>query len=476
MVEMEMEEMDLLEYWEIIVRRRWMILGLFVAAVVIALVLSLSMEPVYEATTTLMVQEQSSTAQALLFDSLGALPRNATQNYVEILKSRRILDQVKAEVGMDEVTQTWILDRLTIQTVQGTDILRVSMQSTDPQQAQRFVNALADKFIEWNRDTRREEMRSAREFIEAQLVTVSAELTRAEEALLSYREEERALAPSAETVAKLEQIAKLEAQLADVQISRSEINERVLQVRRQLQNQDETLLSSTTIANNPLVMEYQTRLVDLEIRLSGARERYTANHPEILALNAEIEDVRSKLSQQVERIVSTETHSRNPIHQQLYGSLVSLEVELLALNSREEALKSILAREEQALSTLPNKELELARLMRDTRVLEEIYVMLMQRNEETRIAEAMQTASVQVVDYAVEPKSPIKPRIKLNMAIAGVLGIFIGVGLAFLLAFVDNTIKTKEEVETLLGLPVLAQIPDLTRVVPSYGKRHARRE
>ena len=62
------------------------------------------------------------------------------------------------------------------------------------------------------------------------------------------------------------------------------------------------------------------------------------------------------------------------------------------------------------------------------------------------------------------------------MAIAGVLGIFIGVGLAFLLAFVDNTIKTKEEVETLLGLPVLAQIPDLTRVVPSYGKRHARRE
>ena len=117
--------------------------------------------------------------------------------------------------------------------------------------------------------------------------------------------------------------------------------------------------------------------------MSGARERYTANHPEILALNAEIEDVRSKLSQQVERIVSTETHSRNPIHQQLYGSLVSLEVELLALNSREEALKSILAREEQALSTLPNKELELARLMRDTRVLEEIYVMLMQRNEET---------------------------------------------------------------------------------------------
>ena len=156
---------------------------------------------------------------------------------------------------MDEVTQTWILDRLTIQTVQGTDILRVSMQSTDPQQAQRFVNALADKFIEWNRDTR-VKMRSARSSLRLNGDRICG-ATRAEEALLSYREEERALAPSAETVAKLEQIAKLEAQLADVQISRSEINERVSQVRRQLQNQDETLLSSTTIANNPLVMEYR---------------------------------------------------------------------------------------------------------------------------------------------------------------------------------------------------------------------------
>lgn len=279
-------------------------------------------------------------------------------------------------------------------------------------------------------------------------------------------------------MARLEQIAELEAQLAAVQISRSETSERISQVRKQLENQDETLLSSTTIASNPLVTQYQTRLADLEISLAGAQERYTSNHPEILALKAEIEDVRAKLSQQVERVISTETHSRNPLHEQLYGSLVSLEVELLALNAREAALRTVLAQQEQELSTLPLKELELARLMRDARVLEEIYVMLMQRNEETRIAEAMQVAGVQVVDYATVPTLPIKPRIKLNMAIAGVLGIFIGVGLAFLLAFVDNTVKTKEEVEELLGLPVLAQIPDLNRVSSTngYGKRHARRE
>lgn len=473
---MEMEEMDLLEYWQIIVRRRWLILAVFVIAVAAAAVISLTMEPVYEATTTVMVQEQGSSAEALLFASMGGLPRNAVQNYVEILKSRRILDQVKARMGMEDVSQRQILDRLTIQTVQGTDILRVSFQSTDPLEAQRFVNTLADEFITWNRDTRREEMRSAREFIENQLATVSTDLAKAEELLRTYRETERALAPTTETVAKLEQIASLEAKLADVQITRSEILERSSQVRSQLEKQDETLLSTTTIANNPLVMEYQTRLADLEIRLSGAKERYTSNHPEILALNAEIEDVRSKLSQQVDRIISTETRSRNPLYVELYGSLVSLEVELMALDSREQALRTVLAAAEAELGKLPAKELELARLMRDAKVLEEIYIMLMQRNEETRIAEAMQTASVQVIDYALLPEVPVKPRVKLNIAIAGVLGIFVGVGLAFLMAFMDNTVKTKEDVEKILELPVLGQIPDLTRVVGNdVGKRLRRR-
>jgi capsular polysaccharide biosynthesis protein len=92
--------------------------------------------------------------------------------------------------------------------------------------------------------------------------------------------------------------------------------------------------------------------------------------------------------------------------------------------------------------------------------MEQLYVLLRTKYEEARIAEAMQTADVQVIDDAILPEEPVKPRVKLNIAIGGVLGVFLGVGVAFLLEFMDNTLNTKEEAERLLGVPVLGQIPD----------------
>ncbi|NMA61587.1 MAG: lipopolysaccharide biosynthesis protein, partial [Firmicutes bacterium] len=90
--------------------------------------------------------------------------------------------------------------------------------------------------------------------------------------------------------------------------------------------------------------------------------------------------------------------------------------------------------------------------------------------EETRITEVMQTADVQVIDSAILPQRPVKPRIKLTIAIGAVLGMFLGVGIAFLVEFMDTTVKTKEDAEKLLGIPVLGQIPDFDLVEQDQRK------
>lgn len=467
---MEMEEMDLREYWEIIVKKRFLIGLVFFVTVLGVTVYSLLTTPIYEATTTVMVRDQSAGSAMSILDPMGGMGKNTAQNYIQIMRSRTILEQVTKAMGMEDVSVSALEKHLTIQPVQGSDILKISLQSPNPKEALEFVNTLSEVFIEWNRLYRQEDRRSARLFIETQLESVEADLQLAEEKLRIYREKEGVLSPSQQTIAGVEQLSSLETSLSQVQIGKTEAAERLNQVRAKLAEQEETLISSTTIADNRFVVEYRARLADLEIALSGAKEKYTDKHPSVLTLQAEIDDVKKKLTEQVERVVGTETRSLNPVHRELYASAINLEVELMALEAREAALTNLIAEAEMSLSSLPAKELELARLMRDTKVLEELYLMLRTKKEETRIAEVMQTADVQVIDSAILPQRPVKPRIKLNIAIGAVLGMFLGVGIAFLVEFMDTTVKTKEDAEKLLGIPVLGQIPDFDLVEQDQRK------
>lgn len=457
---MEMEEMDLREYWEIIVKKRTLIAVVFLVTVLGVTIYSLLATPIYEAFTTIMVRDSSSGMQSMLFDGFGGGGQNTTQNYIQIMKSRTILEQVAETVNPEELTAKGLEKAVTIQPIQGSDVLKLSMQSADPVEAQAIVNTLANVFIDWNTAYQQTDRTNARLFIESQLHSVEENLRVAEEKLTAYREEERALAPTQETVAKIEQLVRLEASLTEIALSKEELHERRNQVRANLAEQDETLISSTTIAENRFVTELRSRLADLEINLSSAREKYTDRHPTVLALQAEIEDVTRKLSDEVQRVIGTETRTLNSIHQQLYGTLINLEVETMALNAKEIALLALIEEYEAELRDLPARELEWARLTRDAKMLEELYIMLRTKHEEARITEAMQAADVQIIDDAILPEQPVKPRVKLNIAIGGVLGVFLGVGLAFLLEFMDNTLKTKEDAERLLGIPVLGQIPD----------------
>lgn len=468
---MEMEEMDLREYWDIIVKKRLLIAIVFLVTVVAVTIYSLVATPIYEAQSTLIVKEASSGSVIPSLDAMGGMGKNTSQNYIQIMKSRTILEQVVDEVGNEEISPGYLAKEFVIQPVQGSDVLKISLQSADPEEAQNYVNTLVSVFLEWNRLYQQNDRRTARIFIESQLESVSESLRLAEEELRVYKEQEKVLAPSQETLSTIEQMAKLEANLSEVIVRADEVEERMVQVRSNLSSQEQTLVSSTTITQNSFVTQYRARLADLEISLSGAKEKYTNLHPSVLSLEAEIEDVKQKLAEEIERVIGTETRSLNAIHQELYGTLIALEVESMALKAREQALNNVVAQHEATIALLPAKELEFARLMRDAKVLEELYILLRTRNEETKISEAMQTADIQVIDSAILPLRPVKPRVKLNIAIGAVLGMFLGVGLAFLVEFMDNTINTKEEAERLLEIPVLGQIPDFELVTTKQKKR-----
>ena len=200
----------------------------------------------------------------------------------------------------------------------------------------------------------------------------------------------------------------------------------------------------------------------LNAELAGAQAQYTDKHPTVVALKAQIAKLQEDLDREVETIVQSQTETLNPLHQAQLQQALSLQAQILAQQAGRQALDREVARLEGKLTSLPGKEMQLARLMREKTSAEAVYTLLVTKKSEMEIAEHMRTASVRLVDPAYRPRAgePVKPNTKLNVAVAVFLGLFVGVGLVFLLEYLDPSIKTRDEAVALLGLPVFGMIPD----------------
>ncbi len=460
----EEDTIDLREYWQALMRRKWIVIIIFIAAVVSAALASQFMTPIYEATTSIMVQDKNASMGQLSFlEGAGVVSKNVNQNYVEVLKSRTLALRAAEMMGRhydpNSAELAAFRNSIAIQLVSGTDAIRIKVQSPDRNEARDIANTLVEAFIEHNQEVNTEEARSARFFIEDQLKGVEADLRKAEDELRSFKEKEKVVAPSEEGKAILTRLTELEKAKAETTVTMNEAQRQLDEYRKKLKAEQPTTVASTTISNNPLFSQYKVRLADLETQLVITEQQYTSDHPRVAAIKAEIASVRAQMDKEVERIVSSETMAANPNYQTMLGQTIRLEVDIAAQQAKQKALDSQIGQVEKSLTTLPDKEVKLTRLMRNQSVLESVFLLLKNKYEEYKITEAVKASGVQRLDEAITPQSPVKPRKKMNVAIAGFLGLFVGVGMVFMLEFLDTTLKTAEDIERYMELPVLGRIP-----------------
>ena len=461
---MDEQEISLQELWQTIWKRAWLVVGLTVCAMIVAYFASSAMTPIYEAETSFMVKTKGGNL-VLPIEDLGLMGTgaNMTRNYVEVLKSRTVLDRALDRVGLepehDPVDAAEVRQAITAQVIAQTDAIRVKVQLADRRLAADLANALVDVLIEHNRDMNQSATRTAREYLADQLEVSTIQLRGAEERMLALKAGKRILEPSAEAQAQIKRVVDLETKKAEAEVSLGETKARLSKIREQLGGMTDTVVSSQTVVEDPVVAGYRTRLADLEIKLAAAREKYTEQHPEVVKITAEMAEVKASLNSAVAKVVGTQVSSPNPMREQLLKQVVEAETQMASARAQVDALAKLIATEEARLGTLPQKELDLARVTRDLDVAQQIYIMLRTRYEEMRITEQMQTSDIWRIDPAAIPTSPVKPRKLLNTAVAGVLGVFVGVGMAFVMEFADTSMKSAEDVEAVLGLPILGAIP-----------------
>lgn len=144
--------------------------------------------------------------------------------------------------------------------------------------------------------------------------------------------------------------------------------------------------------------------------------------------------------------------------QDLVVQILEVETELTAIEARAEGLKRVVNSYTNKLEALPDKNVQLARLERNRKVDENLYMMMREKYEESRITQAGQIGKVRILDEAVPPIEPISPNKKLNLLIGMILGLALGICLTFLREYLDRTVRSVEDIEV-FGLPLLATIP-----------------
>ncbi|MCL4517088.1 MAG: Wzz/FepE/Etk N-terminal domain-containing protein [Firmicutes bacterium] len=462
--------MELRDYLTILRRRKGVAILIFLITISATYIGSKLMVPVYRATTTIVVEDNTQAANPFR-QIMPEWSKKEELSNLEVLKSRTLMAQVVKDLQLPFDTAskrfTALRKAISVQQVPDAGLFRIQVDLSDPKLARDVANVLVEAFERQTQMVNREEARSAREFIKEQLEISEQELLKSENELARFKEKESLYSPADEIRAAVDRIARLETSRLETGVALKEAEARLAKIQIELGRQSQDIRSSTTLTSNPVVEQFSLKLANLEVELAAALEKYTEKHPAVLALRTQIDQTKKRMGEEMRQVVSSETRSVNPVYQQLMQEAVRWETERVMLKVRYDTLTRTISENESAFAGLSEKELKFARLSREAKTAENIFSMLKEKYEEVRITEATRTSGVRVVDSATLPEKPIKPRIGLNLIIAAFLGAFLGVWGVFLLEYLDTTIKTSKDAEEATGLPVLGRIP----VIPGNERK-----
>lgn len=476
LVAQEEQAIDLLAYWRVVYRRRWGIAGLACFVTLLVLVIVYMMTPVYSSSASLLVEQNKSKFASMEMVLPGQRQdRIYYQTQVEMLQSRALLEAVVDRLKLTDsplfnapakpslagglmsglgINSTGLKVRdehkaraaiasaldsmVSIEPSKNSQLIRIVVQSTDKTMAAVIANAVADTYIELDLEARYKMTQKATGWMNARLVGLKDNLDKSEHALQSYREQHNIInTKELELGGATSQLGAALGNLTAARLARAQAQTNLDQVRRARGNE----VALPIVQRNPLVSSLMSAVSDHERKVSELSNRYGPQHPKLLQAQAELKQAKENLRFQVADVVS------------------GFEREYEMARANESALAGSVAEAKQSIQGSNRKEYELSALEREVKTNQELYDMFMGELKGTAAVSDMQTVVARVVDPAIVSDVPVKPRKFLIVSVAFALSLMLGIAIAFMLEYLDNSVGSAEDAERKLGLPLLAAVP-----------------
>ncbi len=356
-----------------------------------------------------------------------------------------------APVSEDTVIDRFIA-RVSVQPVKASRLVDVYFVAGDPRLAATAANTLGEEYIQQNLELRKQNMAKSLEWLAQELTRQKAMVETSERAMAQYREDHNALSLADRQNIVIARLNQLNDAVTRARTSRAQ-KESLLE---QVQSLGELPTADTIppIAQNPYIQAIKSQLADLQRQKTRLSERYGDRHPEIVTVNASIQDVTRSLNSELAKAADTIRHD--------YESAAREEHTLVAALEEQKA----------AATDLDRKSVGYTVLEREAQSNRQLYETLSQREKELQVLANSRGNNVRLVDRARAPDAPFSPNMPRTLILASSVALFVAFGLVVVLDYVDDTIKTPEDVARRLGMPCLGIIPavkdtgDLAVIVP----------
>ena len=454
---------DGFDFWgavRVLLARKWMVLAITIVGLAAAFALTLRVEPLYKATSTIEIQRE----EVQILEGTGVEPAVvADAEYMatqyELLQSRSLAERVAEQLNLpnDEryadpsqprdvrVLQaaSKIVSNLRVSPEGRSRVVNVQFVSPYPGEAARISNTLVESFIQSNLERKYNTTAYAREFLDERLATAKRALEDSEREMVEYAETQGILdiETGGENVASLDanSILALNNELSEAESARIEA-EQVYRATRERPNSRD-LVESTVLTNMrerraALTADYQEML-----------GKFKPDYPDMIKLQTRIDAVNTEIEAETQALIN--------------ALISTLRADYEAAVAREASLRSRVAELRTGLQDDRNRRIQYRILQREVDTSRSQYEALLQRSKEIQISSGIGSSKVSVVDEALVPGLPFEPNLRRTLLQAFVLSLALGVGLAFALNYIDDTIKTPEDLRAKLGLPAIGVVPKL---------------
>jgi len=479
---------SLRDFLNVIFKRKVEILLFFGVTVCTVVIATLVVKPTYEASSQLLVKVGRENLYVPTVPTGGshspiisANREGQINSEIEILKSRSLAEEVIKSLGLRNIYKD--LNRgldsrdspetkgilkfqkaLKVEAIRKSDVIQVNFKHKDPQMAATVVNTLTKYYLDRHLQVFKSPQSSS--FFQQQMNVLRKKLMQVETNLKDFKRQHNLSSLEQQKSLLLNQEADLRAALNQTLSQEAETENRLSELRMQLAKTLKTVPQDEVSDHNPyLINTLEARLVELQLKEKKLLLKYTEENRLVRNIKEEIQIVRNKLAEQETKLYGKSRSGRNPTYQRLQDELFRNEAELKALHAKRLTQSAQSAEYDQELKGLNRIEVELSQLKQEVDVDRENYQLYLSKFEESRISDAMDAekmANVSLIEAAQPPMKPVSPKVFLNIILSIFLGSFGGLGLAFFLEYLDDSLENDSDVEECLQLPVLASILKLS--------------